>query len=178
MNTKNRKGFTLVELIIVIAVIAVLAGAIFVAIDPARRLHEARNAQRWSDVTTMLDAVVKYQADNSGTHLTAIANMTADRYVIIGTTEDDQTLCAEETSAADACANGTGGGGTTDCIDLSDLGSNYLATVPYDPLNGSAADTSYYIGKDSNGAITIGSCDEEGEDAGGTGTPPTIELTR
>ncbi|MBN1258340.1 prepilin-type N-terminal cleavage/methylation domain-containing protein, partial [Candidatus Peregrinibacteria bacterium] len=43
-----KKAFTLLELIIVIAVIAILAAAIFVAVDPARRLHEARNARRWS----------------------------------------------------------------------------------------------------------------------------------
>ena len=46
-------GFTLVELIIVIAIIAILAAAIFVAIDPARRLNEARNARRSSDITNV-----------------------------------------------------------------------------------------------------------------------------
>jgi len=176
---KNKaKGFTLVELIIVIAVIAILAAAIFVAIDPARRLHESRNARRWSDVTTLVDAIVKYQADNAGTHYSAVSGITGGKYVIMGTTTDDDGLCAEEDTAADACANVSTGSGTSDCIDLSSIGSNYLGNVPYDPQNGSAEDTSYYIKRDSNNAITIGACDEEGEGAGGAGSAPTIELTR
>jgi prepilin-type N-terminal cleavage/methylation domain-containing protein len=174
----NRKGFTLLELIIVVAIIAVLGAAILVALDPARRLHESRNARRWSDITTILDAVVKYQVDNDGTHLTAIENMTDDTYVLIGTTENDDTLCVEEANPTDVCANVAGGGGADDCIDLTDLGTNYLGTLPFDPLNGTTADTSYYIGKDANGSITVGACDEEGEGAGGTGAAPVIELVR
>lgn len=176
--TKHKKGFTLVELIIVIAVIAVIAAAVFVAIDPARRLHEARNGRRASDITNMLDAIVKYQADNQGVHYSAVSAIPAGSYVIIGTTADDDGLCTAEANAADACANVVSGVGTADCADLSAIGTNYLATVPYDPGEGSAADASYYISRNANNSITVGACDEEGEDAGGGGTPPTIEFTR
>jgi prepilin-type N-terminal cleavage/methylation domain-containing protein len=53
----NIKGFTLIELIIVIAVIALLAAATFVAVDPAKRIGMARDAQRWSDITAIADAI-------------------------------------------------------------------------------------------------------------------------
>jgi prepilin-type N-terminal cleavage/methylation domain-containing protein len=177
--SKNRKGFTLVEIIIVIAIIAVLAAAIFVAVDPARRIQESNNARRWSDVTTMLDAVIKNQADNEGTLHAEVSAITADEFVIIGTTDDDDGLCASETTADAACSNVATATGTADCVDLSELGSKYLAAVPTDPKNGSDADTSYFITRDANNAVTIGSCDEEGEGSGGTEEDaPVIELTR
>lgn len=38
---KNQKSFTLIELLIVIAIIAIIAGAVLVAINPAKRLAQA-----------------------------------------------------------------------------------------------------------------------------------------
>lgn len=175
---KRFKGFTMIELIIVIAVIAILAGAVFVAMDPARRLHEARNARRQTDISTVLDAVVKYQADNQGTHYSTVAAVTTGKYVLIGTTANDDGLCTQESTAADACANTATSSGTADCVDLSAIGTSYLGRAPYDPKTGSAANTRYYLLRDSNNAITVGVCDEEGEGAGGTGTAPTLEVVR
>ncbi len=165
-NLKSVKAFTLVELIIVVAIVAVLAGAIFVAVDPARRLHEVRNARRSVDATTILDAVRKYQVDNEGDHYTEIAGMTVDLYYQIGT-------------AAAGCGmtcylNNTSG----DCVDLSAIGSNYLASVPYDPKDGTVSLTTYAIKIDTNGAITVAACNSEGEGSGGDGTPPTITISR
>ncbi|MFH0820931.1 MAG: prepilin-type N-terminal cleavage/methylation domain-containing protein [Candidatus Peregrinibacteria bacterium] len=160
------KGFTLIELIIVIAIIAILAAAIFVAIDPARRLNEARNARRASDVSTILDAVVKYQADNNGTHYSTVEGLTNGNYHVIGT-------CA-------AGANTTCGTQTTQaaCVNLAGIGTSYLGSVPQDPRTGTAANTDYYLMKDSNGAITVGACDAEGEAAGGGGDAPVIKVIR
>ena len=162
----HKKGFTLVELIVVIAIIAILAAAIFVAIDPARRLNEARNATRSSDISTILDAVVKYQADNEGTHYSTVAALTAGQYSVIGTN-------------GSGCNSGCGALTTQPaCVNLASIGSNYLATVPSDPKTGSGGFSDYYLMVDSNGAVTVGACDPEGEGAGGAGTPPTIEIVR
>jgi prepilin-type N-terminal cleavage/methylation domain-containing protein len=156
-------AFTLVELIIVIAIIAVLAGAIFVAVDPARRLNEARNARRASDVATILDAVRKYQADNEGVHYSDIDNMSTGNPYGIGT---------------GPCSKCTAVGGVSSCVDIEDMGSNYLATVPFDPKGGDEDQTLYYMIKESNGAIVVGACEPEGEGPGGEGDTPIIKVTR
>src|SRR3990167_3330229 len=66
-HLSSRKGFTLIELLIVIAIIAALAIAVFVALDPAKRLIDAKNARRTSDVDTVLTAIHAAIVDNKGT---------------------------------------------------------------------------------------------------------------
>ncbi len=164
---KNITGFTLVELIIVIAIIAILAAAIFVAIDPARRLHEARNARRQSDVATIVEALKQYQVDHGGDHYVQVADAQEDVYYIIG---QAALVCESScTAIADAAVG---------CLDLRDMGTNYLSQVPMDPKIGTPERTWYYLMKDSNGAITVGACEPEGEGPGGMGVPPKIEATR
>jgi type II secretory pathway pseudopilin PulG len=156
----------MIELIIVIAIIAILAAAIFVAIDPARRLHESRNARRNSDIATILEGVKTYQADNDGAHYSTVAALTNGNYYTIGTcATGGNTGCTAQTTQAA-------------CVDLSAIGTGYLATVPMDPSTGAAAKTDYYMMKDANGAVTVGACDTEGGGAGGAGTAPVIKLAR
>ncbi len=162
----QKSAFTLIELIIVIAIISILAAAIFVAVDPARRLHEARNARRRSDITTVLEAVKTYQVDNEGDHYTTIDGMGNNTTREIGT-------CGSGGDCPDF-----GALSSAVCVDISGIGDTYLAEVPVDPLNGDDAETRYYITKSASGAITIGACDVEGEGEGGAGTPPEIKVSR
>ena len=62
----NKKGFTLIEILVVIGIIAVLAGVVIVALNPARQFAQARNTQRTSNVSTILDAIGQNIADNRG----------------------------------------------------------------------------------------------------------------
>jgi len=57
---KNKKGFTLLELLIVIAIIAILSVALVLVLNPAETLKKARDGQRISDLSTIKTAIGLY----------------------------------------------------------------------------------------------------------------------
>ncbi|NUM25490.1 MAG: hypothetical protein HUU49_02565 [Candidatus Buchananbacteria bacterium] len=141
-----------------------MAAIIFVAVDPARRLAEARNAERWSSVNSILNAYLKYTVDNAGA---PPANLTAGTTYMIGT-------------GASATDCETAGGGTatttTAVIDLSPLVDTYLASIPYDSNESGAGATKtfYYIYKSPSGRVTVGACGAEEVNS----ETPTIRVSR
>lgn len=153
---KKFKGFTLIELIIVIAVIALLAAATFVAINPAKRVGDAQDAQRWQDVTAIADAYQAYLADNSGTAVTTTAPYQAGRTMMIASgTPGVKTPAGCNASLAVH---------TLDYfIDLSGLVSGgYIGQIPVNPSYTTGSNTLYYFYRDSVGKLIIGSCTKYG----------------
>ena len=143
----NKKGFTLIELLIVIAIIAIIAGMVFVALNPLQRFKDARDSRRWGDVSSILSAVKINQVDKKGLYIPEIEAMPVDTGQVIGTAP-----------AGCACGNL----GVLGCVNLSNLATGgYLASVPLDPKNGTAANTGYYLVKMSNGTIRVGACAPE-----------------
>ncbi len=133
----RQAGFTLLEILLVVAVIAILAGIVIVALNPGRQLANSRNAQRQTDVKTILNAVYAYNIDNSGSMPTTIT-----------------------TTATDIC--NTTGASCTGLIDLGVLTANakYLVGIPKDPQCAtlcSTFGTGYKISKDANNRITVSS---------------------
>lgn len=109
---ENKKGFTLVEVLLVVVIIAILAGIVIVAINPGRQISQANNTQRQSDVKTILDAVHEFAVDNRG------------------------TMPASITAAATEMGSGAG------LIDIcTDLVPTYIAEMPFDPTDADAAYT-------------------------------------
>ena len=132
MNTSvKRSGFTLIELLLVIGIIAILASIVIVAINPTKQLADARDAQRRSDVNTILNAVYQYAIDNNGNLPTGIT-----------------------TSVGEICQTG---GDCTGLIDLSVLTTNgtYLVSMPVDPSQTGANETDYTIVQNSDGRVSV-----------------------
>ncbi|MBP9748947.1 type II secretion system protein [Patescibacteria group bacterium] len=147
-------GFTLVELLVIISIISVLFAVTLVAIDPAARFQAARDARRYEESRSILEAIITYIADNSGTIPSGIDSVVGS-VQILGT---NATGCA-----ASACSEfGTSNSIAAACLDLSStLVDTYLGAIPLDPLQGTAGNTRYYVNKTSSGRIEIGSCDAE-----------------
>ncbi len=61
-----RKAFTLIELLIVIAIIAVLSIVVILALNPAALLQQSRDSSRLSDLSTLNSAVNTYATDQAG----------------------------------------------------------------------------------------------------------------
>jgi prepilin-type N-terminal cleavage/methylation domain-containing protein len=145
MKHRNQKGFTLLEILLVVAAIAVLAGIVIVAINPGKQLADTRNSQRRSDVTAILNSVYQYSIDNTGTLPASIA---------------EQADCTG-TATAEICK--TGAASCTGLVDLSVLTASqkYLTQMPTDPTGATTNGAGYHIVKSANGRVTVCAPDAE-----------------
>ncbi len=137
------RGFTLLEILLVVGIISILAGIVILAINPTKQLGDTRNAQRRSDVLTILNAAYQFSLDNNG-WLPASTTLQVDTCA----TGTDQEICQD-------------GGTCTDLVDLHTelVGSDskYLVAVPRDPSVAEDADGAggYAIVKTSSGRLTV-----------------------
>lgn len=142
MNKQSQKGFTLIEILVVIGMIAILATVVLIAINPARQFAQGRNSQRTSNVNAILNAIGQYVADNKGDLPPSVAALAVNTPTQIGDGIGQVDLC-------------------------TDLISTYIPLLPTDPDSThegegltqadctAGYDTDYDVSRDSDSRITI-----------------------
>jgi len=145
-SRKFTTGFTLIEILLVVAAIGILAGIVIIAINPNKQLGDTKDARRKADVTTILNAVYQQAIDNNGVITSEILST-------------NKQICASGYSST-TCSN-------VNLINLSNLTHNekYLVAIPINPSGATSTTygTGYYIKKSDNNRITVST----GSDAGG-----------
>lgn len=132
MEKKSEKetGFTLIEILMVMGIIALLAAIVIVAINPARQFAQARNSQRISNLNAILNAVGQNIADNKGIF-----------------------ECGAGEIPAVTTPIKSGGGGAGVEYDMAEcIAPTYLPSLPFDPGDPNAYFTSF---TDYNTGYTI-----------------------
>lgn len=169
---RTSKGFTLIELLLVIGIIAILAAIVIVAINPTKQLGDARDAQRRSDVNTLLNAVWQYAIDFNGSM--PDNNGTAAGGQAVDTTVRMLGTATAGCSAASVCTKAGTTVGADSCLDLtSALAGNYLVSIPQDPRFGSAALSRYIVWTSgTSNRVSVRACEPEIAAAG------SISVTR
>src|SRR5262245_40556504 len=93
----NARGFTLIEILLVMRIIAILAAVVIVAFNPSRQFAQARNSQRTSNVFSILNAVSQNMADNGGVFTCAGGTIPNTATVIKSTGGYDAAACLTPT---------------------------------------------------------------------------------
>lgn len=158
---KNQQGFTLIEILVVIGLIAILAAIVIIAINPARQFAQGRNTQRTSNLNAILNAIGQRMADNKG---------------VFDGTGIDGKVCPTLPSAAATVPNaitpavaatlGAKDIADAGAIDLSCLTPTYIPALPTDPKGGTYQwtsatnyDTGYSVVQDNTssggGRVTV-----------------------
>lgn len=140
---KRGNGFTLIEVLVVIGIIAILSAVVLIAINPGRQFKLARDSQRVSNVNAIINAIGQ--------------NMSENRGILVC-----EGIVKKIPATSTPIKSGSDGFDLAPCIIPL-----YISSLPYDPSaigahynSNSDYDTKYDISEDSNGRITASSTGE------------------
>ncbi len=156
MKNTAQRGFTLIEILVALTLVAILAVSVYVALNPAQRLKDAKDTRRAADVDTILTAIHQSIVDNKGTMPSNMPAQGASKQLGTGTATDCPATVGAYCSSL-----------TTACADLLTGGQNlakYLASMPSDPGTSDTPplSTGYAVSRDTNDIITVKACYTDG----------------
>ena len=171
MDRRNNKyqGFTLIEILVVVGLIAILAAITIVAINPSKNFESTRNTQRSSDVSAILNAVTQYTSEE-GNSLTTLEQATQYGGAAGTNCAGGNTIPAcggtdlEIATGITDTTDDTDGDTTIDCdeyIGLDEvLVEEFIVAIPEDPTDASDLDgggrlTGYAMCETTGGRIQI-----------------------
>ncbi|MBW6441168.1 type II secretion system GspH family protein [Patescibacteria group bacterium] len=141
IKENKAKGFTLLELLIVIAILAILSVALVLMLNPAETLKKGRDSQRMSDLATMKTAIGLYLTTVTTPDLTNEATDN-DRCVNGGTpsifySNDTVTATIAGFTAVSTAGTSVDGGATSWLpVDFTQIsGGSPISNLPLDPVN-------------------------------------------
>lgn len=159
------KGFTLLELLIVITILAILAVIIIFVLNPAETLKKSRDVQRMSDLATLKNAIALYATtvtspdfDGSGGTFVCLSGTASTAKISYSSITDDP-ICTPNpaegtdtgaTFASDACYTAGSTASTVTTVDgngwipvnlASISGGSPISNLPVDPTNTSIGTT-------------------------------------
>jgi prepilin-type N-terminal cleavage/methylation domain-containing protein len=125
------RGFTLVELLIVIAILAVLSVTVVLVLNPAELLRQSRDSTRLSDLDSINRSIALFLTDVATTTWTATTTCTS----ATGTLDSPNgTACQLNAALA------TNGTGWVRGVNFSAItGGSPLARLPIDPINSASS---------------------------------------
>ncbi len=135
----QQKGFTLVELLIVIAILAVLAVTVVVVLNPAELLRQSRDATRVSDMSSINSAVALYLTDSTNPTLWGGSTCSNQGRMTVATSSPFSGSIATSTVTSTA----VDGNGWV-AVNLQGItGGSPLARLPIDPTNSGSLGYAY-----------------------------------
>ena len=155
ISKQNSKGFTLLEILLVVGIIAILAGIVIIAINPARQLAQTRDTERRSDIKQLYNAMIQFYIDKGFYPAsTTLSTTTLTEVCDTGNLEDSDT-------AVD----------TTSCSGLINFSYElvpiYITAIPSDPSGASSTlafiptayaavgGAGYMVGEDTAGRLMV-----------------------
>src|SRR3989344_3140036 len=139
LTKKKNRGFTLIEILVVMGVLSVIFSIILFLINPQGQFSRANNAQRRSDIVAILNSIGAYTADNKGVLPSGITTAVA--------------TITDSVNGADICAL---------------LVPKFIPALPTDPSLKTSDittctnyNTGYTIVKDANNRVTLAAPNQE-----------------